>query len=164
MQLKKSQKELELKKIKMTDYITQIKRNLRDFHGFVPIGGTKEDPIFSDEPKDGIYPMEINGRIDNVEIKDGNIYCCRFNNKEEKMESKPEAFIPDGHKVPLRLDWLSENDLLEKAAPMLSLRILRYTKLGVVIASGTQGNEETLSWTNTELLFTLAQLKELGFE
>lgn len=64
----------------MTEYIAEIKRQFRDKYNFTPIGGTDHEPNFDSIPN-GIYPMLIDGndgKIDNVEVKDGNIKCCRF--------------------------------------------------------------------------------------
>lgn len=61
----------------MTDYIRAIKRQLRDRYGFVPDGGTADDPTFSDVP-DGDYPMTIDGRLDRVQVVGGKFRCCNF--------------------------------------------------------------------------------------
>jgi hypothetical protein len=69
----------------MTDYIREIKRQLRDRYGFVPDGGTADDPTFSGVP-DGEYPMEIEGRLDRVKVVDCRFQCCNF---EEGEGPKP---------------------------------------------------------------------------
>lgn len=69
----------------MLEYICAVKRGMRDQHGFKPTGGTDENPLFDNVP-DGKYPMTINGKVDNVEIKGGKIYCCNF-----EEEAKPTA-------------------------------------------------------------------------
>lgn len=61
----------------MMEYINAIKRALRDQHGFKPTGGTDHDPHFNNVP-DGKYPMTIDGKVDNVRITDGKIFCCNF--------------------------------------------------------------------------------------
>lgn len=61
----------------MTDYIRAVKCGLRDQHGFIPIKGTRIDPIFGNIP-DGEYPMTLEGRLDHVRIADGCIDCCNF--------------------------------------------------------------------------------------
>lgn len=61
----------------MTQYIQEVKRQLRDVYEFSPSSGTLEDPNFDNIP-DGTYPMDINGKQDKVEIKDGLISCCNF--------------------------------------------------------------------------------------
>lgn len=62
----------------MTAYISEIKRQFRDVYNFTPNGGTENDPTFDNIPN-GIYPMEIEGKIDNVKITNGSISCCNFN-------------------------------------------------------------------------------------
>ncbi len=59
------------------DYINAVKRGMRDQCGFVPTGGTDEAPLFKNVP-DGVYPMTIEGRLDQVRIEGGRIYCCNF--------------------------------------------------------------------------------------
>lgn len=61
----------------MTQYISEIKRQFRDNYLFIPTGGTDNDPIFSNIP-DGIYPMLIDGQVDNVKITNNSISCCNF--------------------------------------------------------------------------------------
>lgn len=61
----------------MTDYIRAIKCQFRDTYGFVPTGGTADDPTFASIP-DGEYPMAIDGKLDRVAIVDGKIICCNF--------------------------------------------------------------------------------------
>ena len=60
----------------MCSYISAVKRGLRDQYGCPQIGGTDEDP--SIQVADGEYPMTINGKLDNVLIKDDRIHCCRY--------------------------------------------------------------------------------------
>jgi len=60
----------------MLEYIRTIKRRMRDQYGMKVIGGTEDDPLV--EAPDGVYPMEIDGQVDKVEIKNGRIFCCRF--------------------------------------------------------------------------------------
>ena len=57
----------------MIKTIQAIKRALRDQYGFKPSGGTEQDPKFASIPE-GIYPMKINGKKTNVEIKRGLIH------------------------------------------------------------------------------------------
>jgi hypothetical protein len=62
----------------MTRYIAEIKRQFRDVYGFVPAGGTEREPLFNNIPP-GVYPMTIEGKVDNVRIvEDGTIDCCNF--------------------------------------------------------------------------------------
>lgn len=62
----------------MTAYISEIKRQFRDVYKFTPNGGTDDDPTFDIIP-DGFYPMEIEGKVDNIKITNGSISCCNFN-------------------------------------------------------------------------------------
>jgi hypothetical protein len=61
----------------MTDYISAVKRGLRDQCGFVPTGGNDDEPLFDNMP-DGVYPVTIEGRRDRVRIEAGRIYCCNY--------------------------------------------------------------------------------------
>lgn len=61
----------------MISYINAVKRGFRDQHGFVPTGGTNNEPLF-DEIPDGEYPMTIDGKVDKVRIVNGCINCCNF--------------------------------------------------------------------------------------
>lgn len=62
----------------MTDYIREIKRQWRDVYGFVPREGSlPEEPLFDNIP-DGVYPMTIDGKVDQVRLIDGKISCCNF--------------------------------------------------------------------------------------
>ena len=68
-------------------------------------------------------------------------------------------------KLPLKVSWLSENDLLESAAAILGYAIVP----GSATTEGIQalspgGSVFTMRWETDELLFDLAQLAELGFE
>lgn len=59
----------------MTDYIREIQRNLIALYGFA------EDPHRPGVPLDvgdGEYPMMINGKLDRVEVIDGKVSCCNF--------------------------------------------------------------------------------------
>lgn len=66
----------------MTCYINEIKRQFRDKYNFIPTGGTESEPLFNNSIPDGEYPMEIDGKIDNVKIKDSAISCCNFDKKK----------------------------------------------------------------------------------
>jgi hypothetical protein len=54
--------------MRWTDYIREIKRQWRDVYGFVPTGGTDDDPTFASIP-DGEYPMEIDGKRVRVHVR-----------------------------------------------------------------------------------------------
>jgi len=68
----------------MADYSNAVRRALRDKHGFVPTGGTDDCPLF-DEVPDGTYPVEIEGRIDDIKVVDGHISCCNFRKGEVRQ-------------------------------------------------------------------------------
>lgn len=56
-------------------YVTEIHRQ------FVDVFKLQEDPKKPDWPlhiPDGIYPMNISGKVDNVLVEDGNIHYCNF--------------------------------------------------------------------------------------
>jgi len=61
----------------MIQYIAEIRKQMRDKYGFKPNGGTIEEPLFDSIP-DGEYPMEIDGKVDNVVVKNNSISCCNF--------------------------------------------------------------------------------------
>jgi len=63
-------------------------------------------------------------------------------------------------RLPLKVSWLSENDLLESAAALLGYAIVP----GSATAMSPGGSMCWLHWDGDELLFDLAQLAELGFE
>lgn len=65
-------------------YINEIKIQFRDNYKFVPSGGTENDPLFDNIP-DGVYPMEIEGKIDYVRIKGEGISCCNFDRPENDI-------------------------------------------------------------------------------
>ena len=63
----------------MFRYLSAVKRGFRDKYNFIPIeGSTDNEPLFENIP-DGDYPMEIDGKVDNVKIINGTINCCNFN-------------------------------------------------------------------------------------
>lgn len=61
----------------MTQYVSEIRRQLRDVYNFTPTGGTEHEPLFDNIP-DGEYPMTIEGKVDKVRTKDNRLYCCNF--------------------------------------------------------------------------------------
>ena len=61
----------------MTDYIREIKKQLRDKYGFKPSRIEGGEPCFENIP-DGDYPMTIDGKLDHVKITNGGISCCNF--------------------------------------------------------------------------------------
>lgn len=69
----------------MLEYMSAVRRGMRDIHGFAPIGGTDSNPSFSGIP-DGVYPMEINGKIDHVELKDGLFNTGNFDEPSKEID------------------------------------------------------------------------------
>lgn len=61
--------------MRMLEYISAIQAKLISQYGFAPRDDAPNIPM---HVPDGIYPMEIGGRLDRVEIKDGRISCCNF--------------------------------------------------------------------------------------
>lgn len=57
----------------MLEYITEIQRQLVEVYKHQ--AGENGCP---QNVKDGVYPMEIDGMVDNVKITDGKISCCNF--------------------------------------------------------------------------------------
>lgn len=58
----------------MSEYIAEIQRQFVDVFNFEAKPRAKI-PV---SVPDGVYPMLIEGRVDNVKIENGLIYCCRF--------------------------------------------------------------------------------------
>ena len=59
----------------MTDYVRAVKCALRDQHGFIQVGGTDEDPsLDATENKDGSYECMIDGKKQEIIIRDGKFY------------------------------------------------------------------------------------------
>lgn len=67
-------------------------------------------------------------------------------------------------KVPLQLSWLQENDLLVKAAILLGYAVVPGSAdpKGIKMI-GAGGKQMWMAW-EIYFIFTLAQLKQLGFE
>lgn len=61
----------------MTQYILEIKKQLRDVYKFVPSRIVEDEPCFDNIP-DGEYPMIISGKLDRVKIIEGKFSCCNF--------------------------------------------------------------------------------------
>ncbi len=61
----------------MTNYINEIRKQLRDVYNFKPNGGNDNEPLFDNIPN-GEYPMTIDGKLDNVIVKDNKINCCNY--------------------------------------------------------------------------------------
>lgn len=79
----------------MTSYIAAVKRGLRDQHGFTPTGGADEEPLFTNVP-DGEYPIEINGRMDQVRVEGDKLHVCNFDPApEETLKQPPTTRHPE---------------------------------------------------------------------
>ncbi len=63
--------------MRMIEYTAAVKRGLRDVHGLTPTGGTDQEPTFDNVP-DGVYPMEIDGKLDRVRVADGSLFMGNF--------------------------------------------------------------------------------------
>lgn len=59
----------------MLEYIQEIQRQLIEVYNYPE---NQEKPGCPIGVTDGEYPMTINGKLDKVRIKDGNIFCCNF--------------------------------------------------------------------------------------
>lgn len=68
-------------------------------------------------------------------------------------------------KVPLSVAWLSENDMLEKALKQVGLTLPKVDSKGaaVIDTTGKEVKSIHLNWEDN-VLFTINQLKKLGFE
>ena len=68
-------------------------------------------------------------------------------------------------KVPLNLGWLSENDLLQNSLVLRQFRLLSVAIDGLRIecVDGKGKTVYMLNWQDN-LMFTLDELKQLGFE
>ena len=60
----------------MTQYIREIKIQLRDKYHFTPSRVEDGEPCFENIP-DGEYPMTIDGKLDPVRVENGRIFCCQ---------------------------------------------------------------------------------------
>jgi hypothetical protein len=63
----------------MLAYINEINRLLHEQYGF-PYTHPEGGPAGGVAVPDGEYPMEIDGRIDNILIEGDKIFCRRFEN------------------------------------------------------------------------------------
>ena len=59
----------------MLAYIAKVQKNLVTQYGFKAREDAPHIPAYV---PDGIYPMEIDGRIDHVKIKRGSIFYCNY--------------------------------------------------------------------------------------
>jgi hypothetical protein len=93
----------------MTDYVREVKRQLRDVYGLTPSREEGGEPCFENVP-DGIYPMVVDGRSDNVVVNEGRFLLhlptrCRPGAKKLSAASPSE-------KVPALLNNALSEDLL----------------------------------------------------
>lgn len=59
----------------MTEFIREVKKQLRDEHGFKPTGIVGGELIFAPGViPDGIYPVTIEGKLCQVELRGGKFY------------------------------------------------------------------------------------------
>lgn len=57
----------------MIEYINKVKQGLAS-----QLGLEYRDTRVIGHVPDGVYPMEIDGKVDHVQIKNGFINCCRW--------------------------------------------------------------------------------------
>jgi hypothetical protein len=63
----------------MTNYVREVKRQLRDRYGFQPVRVEGDELIFAEgQIPEGEYPLEIDGKIDHVLVVNGRFQFCRF--------------------------------------------------------------------------------------
>ena len=72
-------------------YIREIKTQLATVHGFNPVGAEDGVLVFDVIP-DGVYPMTINGELDEIKIENGTIFS-----KSNMMQQFREAHKPHEH-------------------------------------------------------------------
>jgi hypothetical protein len=61
--------------MQMLEYISAIQRKLVSQYGFKE---RADAPGIPAQVPDGKYPMEIDGKLDRVVVKNGKIHCCNF--------------------------------------------------------------------------------------
>ena len=66
------------------NYIREIKLQFRDVYHFTPDREQDGEPCYDAIP-DGVYPMTIEGKLDNVKVVGNRIFCCRY----ESTGTKP---------------------------------------------------------------------------
>jgi hypothetical protein len=69
----------------MTEYVREVKRQLRDVYGLTPSRTVGEEPCF-ENVQDGIYPMEvIPGKKEWVVVSQGKfIFCLEMKSPREE--------------------------------------------------------------------------------
>lgn len=68
-------------------YIREVQKGLIEQHGF-----EKNEYGVPKNVPDGYYPMIIEGKLDHVEIKDGYIDCCNFENEKAITHFTSDGF------------------------------------------------------------------------
>lgn len=75
--------------MQMLDYIAEIQRQLVTEFGLPP----REDaPYIPSTCPDGTYPMTIDGKLDRVEIRNGQIFCGNFDSVTASIDHSP--YVP----------------------------------------------------------------------
>lgn len=75
----------------MLAYVCAVKRAFRDQHGFVPTGGSENDPNF-DNIAEGIYECEIQGAKDFVVVLPGGGLSFLNKTRAEAEAKLPQRF------------------------------------------------------------------------
>lgn len=125
----------------MLEYIRAVKRALRDQHGEIPSGGTEEDPLFSGLP-DGDYPMEINGKIDRVVIRDGKVHCGNVYEMTETIpncQSATSSLLDNESDLMKRVVTCVVDTWWVKAAVLLAVTAASWSMLLLVEFDAIQG-------------------------
>lgn len=77
-------------------YIREIKTQLATVHGFKPIGAEDGVLVFDVVP-DGIYPVTIEGEIDEIKIENGTIFSKRNMAQQSRETHKPHEHTANCH-------------------------------------------------------------------
>lgn len=64
--------------MQMLEYISAVQRKLIDEYG---LAERSDAPGIPESVPDGEYPMTIDGRMDWVFVKDGQLHCCSWARK-----------------------------------------------------------------------------------
>lgn len=109
----------------MMNYIIQIKRKLHAQYGFGPLIELGGGDCSIAKVPDGLYPMEIDGKIDHVKIINGYIHCHNF------IEDPGHDIAQDGIKWPtgeeMEMFWINNGygstNIFEKTARWFRERV-----------------------------------------
>jgi hypothetical protein len=100
----------------MLEYIDEIKRQFIAEYGFAE---NPEKPGVPLDVPDGEYPMTINGKLDNVRIVNGMIYCCNFEETAQETEIKTVILKNDTElQEPLAILLLASLKHVQNADPI----------------------------------------------